>query len=88
LQRALAAAGLSGSTEADGSLRVHTEELPQIGHLAFVNNVELHELSLEQFDLEKLFFELTEGAHQGADLGAGPGMPPIQVGPSMPKAGR
>jgi ABC-2 type transport system ATP-binding protein len=68
LQRALVTAGLSGSTEPDGSLRVRADELRQIGHLAFVNNVELHELSLEEFDLERLFFSLTEGAHQGADL--------------------
>ena len=86
LQQALAAAGLSGSTEADGSLRVHTEELTQIGHLAFVHNVELHELSLERFDLEKLFFCLTEGEHQGADLdcrsrhGADPNRPPTAEG--------
>jgi ABC-2 type transport system ATP-binding protein len=84
LQQALAAAGMSGSTEADGSLRVRVDELTRIGHLAFVNNVELHELSLEQFDLEKLFFALTEGAHQGRDLDASPGMAPVQSGPSMP----
>jgi ABC-2 type transport system ATP-binding protein len=88
LQQALAAAGLSGSTERDGSLRVHTEELTRIGHLAFVHNVELHELSLERFDLEKLFFSLTEGEHQGADLTAGTGMAPIQTGPSTSKAAR
>jgi len=68
LQQALAAAGLSGTTEADGSLQVRTENLSQIGHLAFVNNVELHELRLEEFDLERLFFSLTEGEHQGANL--------------------
>jgi ABC-2 type transport system ATP-binding protein len=88
LQQALAAAGLSGSTEADGSLRVRTEDLAQIGHLAFANNVELHELSLERFDLEKLFFSLTEGEHQGADLAGGTGMAPVQTGPSTPKAAR
>jgi ABC-2 type transport system ATP-binding protein len=68
LQQALANAGYTGTTSADGSLRVRADELPPIGHLAFVNNVELHELSLEEFDLEKLFFTLTEGEHQGADL--------------------
>jgi ABC-2 type transport system ATP-binding protein len=88
LQQALAAAGLSGSTEADGSLRVRTENLAQIGQLAFANNVELHELSLERFDLEKLFFSLTEGEHQGADLSAGGGMAQIQTGPSTSEAGR
>jgi ABC-2 type transport system ATP-binding protein len=68
LQQALANAGLSGSTEADGSLRVRAEDLRQIGHLAFVNQVELHELSMEEFDLEQLFFTLTEGDHRGANL--------------------
>jgi len=64
LQAALQQAGLSGSTEADGSLRVRTDNLAQIGALAFANRVELHELSLEEFDLERLFFALTEGAYQ------------------------
>jgi len=75
LQQALAAAGLSGTTEPDGTLRVRADELTQIGHLAFVNNVELHELSLEEFDLERLFFSLTEGAHQAHALNQ-PGQPP------------
>ena len=33
----------------------------QIGHLAFVAGVELHELSTQRFDLEDLFFSLTSG---------------------------
>ncbi|HTZ42350.1 MAG TPA: ABC transporter ATP-binding protein [Jatrophihabitans sp.] len=70
LQQALVAAGLTGSTEADGSLRVQTDDLRHIGQLAFQHGVELHELSLSRFDLEQLFFSLTEGAHQGSDLGA------------------
>jgi ABC-2 type transport system ATP-binding protein len=84
LQRALMGAGLSGSTEPDGSLRVNTDDLRQIGHLAFVNGVELHELRLEEFDLERLFFTLTEGAYQGASLDSAPvpQMPPPQQGPS------
>jgi ABC-2 type transport system ATP-binding protein len=73
LQRALAEAGMSGSTEPDGSLRVRSDDLRRIGHLAFVSGVELHELSLEEFDLEQLFFTLTEGEHQGAEL-PGPGV--------------
>jgi ABC-2 type transport system ATP-binding protein len=75
LQLALADAGLSGTTEPDGSLRVRADGLTQIGHLAFVHGVELHELKLEEFDLEQLFFTLTEGAHRGADLSA-PGRTP------------
>jgi ABC-2 type transport system ATP-binding protein len=81
LQQALAAAGLAGTTEPDGSLRVRADELTQIGHLAFSNGVELHELSLEEFDLEKLFFSLTEGAHQAHNFDQ-PGAPPPQVPPA------
>jgi len=73
LQRALMENSLTGSTEPDGSLRVRSDNLRLIGHLAFVNGVELHELSLEEFDLERLFFSLTEGEHQGAEL-PGPGV--------------
>jgi ABC-2 type transport system ATP-binding protein len=85
LQQALAQAGLSGSTEPDGSLRVRTEDLREIGHLAFVHRVELHELSREEFDLEQLFFTLTEGAYQGASFENGlPPIRPPQQGPSYP----
>ena len=73
LQAALAAAGFTGTTQPDGSLRVRVDELTRIGQLAFVHNVELHELSLEEFDLEQLFFSLTEGEHRGADLSRRPG---------------
>ncbi|MEO6700347.1 MAG: ABC transporter ATP-binding protein [Jatrophihabitantaceae bacterium] len=85
LQQALVAAGMSGTTEPDGSLRVRAEQLHEIGHLAYTCQVELHELSLERFDLEKLFFALTEGAHQGQnfDHGPQPGMPPVQSGPAQ-----
>jgi ABC-2 type transport system ATP-binding protein len=82
LQQALAQAGMSGTTEADGSLRVRAEELTLIGHLAFQNQVELHELSMEEFDLEKLFFTLTEGDHRGASLDGPPGSPTSDRGPS------
>ncbi len=68
LQQALANAGFGGTTEPDGGLRVRTDQLAQVGHLAFVHNVELHELRLEEFDLERLFFSLTEGEHRGAEL--------------------
>jgi ABC-2 type transport system ATP-binding protein len=84
LQQALVQTGLSGSTAPDGSLRVRTEDLRLIGHLAFVNRVELHELSREEFDLEQLFFTLTEGAYQGASFENVPPMRPPQQGPSYP----
>jgi ABC-2 type transport system ATP-binding protein len=76
LQQALVDAGLTGTTEADGALRVRADELSQIGHLAFTHNVELHELSLEEFDLERLFFSLTEGEHRGSDFDGPPGQTP------------
>jgi ABC-2 type transport system ATP-binding protein len=80
LQQALAGAGFGGTTEPDGALRVRTDQLGHVGHLAFVHNVELHELRLEEFDLERLFFSLTEGEHRGANLEQ-PGhfQPPFQA---------
>jgi ABC-2 type transport system ATP-binding protein len=75
LQQALADAGFGGTAEPDGALRIRTDQLAHVGHLAFVHNVELYELSLEEFDLERLFFSLTEGEHRGADLQP-PGQPP------------
>ena len=84
LQRALADAGLSGRAEPDGSLQVHTDDLALIGHLAFVNGVELHELSLAEFDLEQLFFSLTEGAHRGADLTGGQPRPSADLAGGQP----
>ena len=68
LQQALAAAGFSGTTETDGAMRIRTDQIAHVGHLAFTNGVELHELRMEEFDLEQLFFSLTEGEHQAADL--------------------
>ncbi|HJQ00382.1 MAG TPA: ABC transporter ATP-binding protein [Jatrophihabitans sp.] len=79
---ALQQLGLSGTTEPDGSLRVQTENLAQVGNAAFVNRVELHELSLEEFDLERLFFSLTEGAYQAQSLDQVP--PPL---PGQPPTG-
>jgi len=50
--------------------------------------VELHELSREEFDLERLFFTLTEGAYQGASFENVPPMRPPQQGPSYPGGAR
>src|SRR6185312_8107343 len=77
---ALQRLGLSGSTEPDGSLRVQTENLAQIGNAAFANQVELHELSLEEFDLERLFFSLTDGEYQAQSLDQPPTRPDQQAG--------
>jgi ABC-2 type transport system ATP-binding protein len=57
----------------DGAtLRIRGLTSEQIGHLAFTNGVELHELRTERFDLEDLFFSLTSGAHSGAPVEAQP----------------
>jgi ABC-2 type transport system ATP-binding protein len=42
-----------------GTLRIRGLTTDQVGHLAFVGGVELHELSTHRFDLEDLFFALT-----------------------------
>jgi len=75
LRQALAGAALGCEVGPDDSLRVRSDDLARIGQLAFANNVELHELSLERFDLEQLFFDLTDGAHHGAELDAPPEQP-------------
>jgi len=82
LTPALIEAGLSGTTEADGSLRVRTEDVALIGHLAFVNNVELHELRAERSDLEDVFFALTQGEYQAAEPVIAPVMPVMPGGPA------
>ena len=46
------------------SLRIRGLSVEQVGHLAFVGGVELHELSAQRLDLEDLFFALTSGEHQ------------------------
>jgi ABC-2 type transport system ATP-binding protein len=46
----------------DGRLRVRGGTTDQVGHAAYVNGVELHELATEASDLERAFLELTEDA--------------------------
>jgi ABC-2 type transport system ATP-binding protein len=62
------------------TLRVRGVDIAEVGHLAFVAGVELHELSTERFDLEQLFFALTEGAHVGQP-------PPVQQFAAPPQGG-
>jgi ABC-2 type transport system ATP-binding protein len=59
LAAALAAAGLEADRPDADTLRVRGGSAEQIGHLAFTSGVELHELSVQRFDLEELFFALT-----------------------------
>ena len=65
LLEALATAGHHADRADATTLRVRGIDIAQVGHLAFTAGVELHELSTERFDLEQLFFALTEGAHVG-----------------------
>jgi ABC-2 type transport system ATP-binding protein len=74
LASALAQAGIGGRYEppAPGlapALRVSTGDSAHVGHVAFTAGVELHELSIDRFDLEQLFFALTQGAYQAPSLG-------------------
>jgi ABC-2 type transport system ATP-binding protein len=43
------------------AVRVRGMSAAQLGNLAFTAGIELHELSLQRFDLEELFFALTSG---------------------------
>ena len=63
--RKLDVAGL----DATGRLRVLGTTTEQVGRTAFEAGVELHELVAEPSHLERVFLELTEGAHAGADKG-------------------
>jgi len=74
LGHAIAANGGAAEHSDPTTLHVHGLTLEQVGHLAFVNGVELHELTEERFDLEDLFFRLTGSTEQH------PGMQPSQGG--------
>lgn len=68
-------AGKEIAREQNGTLRIRSGDTAEIGHLAFTNNIELHELTLQKFDLEQLFFALTQGDQGGPPPGP-PGGPP------------
>jgi ABC-2 type transport system ATP-binding protein len=55
----------------DGGLRVTGLSTAEVGHLAFVERIELHELATERSDLEQIFFSLTGngGEHVGSVRG-------------------
>ncbi len=57
LRSALASYGVEGLD--DGRLRVSGATAAQVGHVAHEEGVELHELTTEAGDLERLFLELT-----------------------------
>jgi ABC-2 type transport system ATP-binding protein len=62
---ALRDAGLQPEQPDAHTVRVRGVEMARVGRLAFTSGVELHELRTERFDLEELFFTLTEGAYAG-----------------------
>ena len=72
----LAQGGAHPEFAGDGAMRVRGLDLATVGHAAFVNGIELYELSLERFDLEQLFFTLTQGQFSGAPPQAPPPWPP------------
>jgi ABC-2 type transport system ATP-binding protein len=58
----------------------------QVGHLAFTAGVELHELSAQRFDLEQLFFALTEAPAQATSPPPG-GQPAPRPAPQPSQGG-
>jgi ABC-2 type transport system ATP-binding protein len=81
LAAALADAGYRPERPDAATLRVRGVDIAQVGHLAFTAGAELHELSTERFDLEELFFTLTEGAYSGQAMPQQGGYaPPPQPG--------
>jgi ABC-2 type transport system ATP-binding protein len=56
-----ALSGLSVEETPDGALRIIGADAAHVGKSAFAAGVELHELAIEQSDLEDVFLELTQG---------------------------
>jgi ABC-2 type transport system ATP-binding protein len=73
LRDALEGGGLDVRPGGDGELLVPGTTTEAVGHLAYANQIELHELAPQSSDLEDIFLELTGGE-------AGPGIPPAEVG--------
>ena len=59
LTPALTSAGATVTAAPDGALLVTGVEAPVVGRTALAEGVELHELSTERPDLERVFLELT-----------------------------
>jgi ABC-2 type transport system ATP-binding protein len=81
LAEELAKIGGAGEWPDANTLRIRGLSLQQVGHAAFAAGVELHELSEEKFDLEQLFFTLTQGEYAAPTPGAGGPPPGYQGGP-------
>jgi ABC-2 type transport system ATP-binding protein len=84
LGQALAAKGISAQQVDATGLQVRGVPSAHVGHIAFTAGVELHELSSRRFDLEELFFALTQPSHQSMQPPppppASPPPPPAQPG--------
>ncbi len=52
-------------TAADGSLTVAGLSTDEIGHVAFIHGIELHELAADSGDLERVFLDLTASGNPG-----------------------
>jgi ABC-2 type transport system ATP-binding protein len=72
LVAALHAAGLQADHVGPGLITVRGGPAAQVGNIAFVNGVELHELSSSRATLEDLFFGLTQGEHTAHPPEGGP----------------
>jgi ABC-2 type transport system ATP-binding protein len=67
----LTAAGLNAEHVGPGRLTVRGASAAQVGNLAFVNQIELHELSSSRANVEDIFFALTSGEHASAPPSGG-----------------
>jgi ABC-2 type transport system ATP-binding protein len=66
LAAALKAAGATVAEGQDGELLVSGMELGEVGHLAFTEGAELHELSTRRASLEEAFMSATGASEQFA----------------------
>jgi len=66
LADALGRHGVPWEATEDGALRVRIDNPAIVGHIAFQAGVELHELRVDRFDLEQLFFALTRSENATA----------------------
>jgi ABC-2 type transport system ATP-binding protein len=64
LVAALTAQGVTPHRADASTLQIQGMSPAHVGHVAFAAGVELHELSAQRFDLEQLFFALTEAPVQ------------------------
>jgi ABC-2 type transport system ATP-binding protein len=73
LHAALAGQHITVEAAAPDALRIRGLTAAQVGHLAFEAGIELHELAGQRFDLEDLFFALTQEEQPQQEQPAVPG---------------